>query len=250
MRILVSLLFVLLTVLVQAQEKRKQFGLGGQVYYSTVFWTKSGEPTDSLNSMDHGVTGINPQLWFMAELDRGQSIQVGLQYSTTGFRRRAANVQYKVQYHPDLPVITDNLQGDPRHIDFFYRSHYIGIPVFYNREIIAFRKSISLHYYFTPGISFGFLVYDKTVARTRGFGFDGKNRFVLNNIYEGNPFNLQLHLGGRLEYWLSSKYRTHFQPVINLPLTSVFRSGDKAYVPSFGINLILTMDPSKEEVKD
>lgn len=250
MRVLFFLLFSTLVIIVHAQEKRKQFGIGGQVFISNVHWTKSTTSADSLNYLDHSLVGLNLQFWYLKELSRGQSIQTGLQYTTYGFRRRAGNVEYRKQYHPDMPVITDNLQGDPRHIDFFYRSHYVGIPFFYNREIISLRKTISLHYYFTPGISFGFLVYDKTIARTRGFGFDGKNRFVLDNIYDGNVFNMQLHLGGRMEYMVTSKYRVHLQPVVNIPLTSVFGNGNKAYVGSIGANLIISLDPTKEEVKD
>lgn len=233
-----------------AQEKPKQLGLGVQVFYSSGYWTKSPQPVDSLNALDKGLMGISPQLWYIVELNRKLTIQAGVQYSTAGFKRRAADVKYLGKYHPDMPVITDNVQGDPRHIDFIYRSHYLGIPVFFNYEIIALRKTISLHYFFTPGVSMGFLVYDKTIAYTRGYGYDGKNRFVLNNIYDGNIFNAQLHLGGRVEYMVSGKYRAHLQPVLNMPLTSVFRGGNRAYVPSVGVNVFLTLLPGKEDIKE
>lgn len=233
-----------------AQEHQKQFGLGGQVYYSDVFWRKSKSPVDSLNTLDKGVAGFTPQAWFIFEWKRYSVFQIGLNYSTTGFQRRAADIQYGVVYHPDIPKRTDNLQGDPRHIDFIYRSHYIGLPIFWNREIIALRKTISLHYFFTPGISFGFLVYDKTIAKTRGFGYDGKNRFAVNNIYEGNPFSMQVHLGGRVEYMVDGKYRAHLQPVITLPVTSVFRGGEKAYVPYVGVNVVISRILGKEVVPD
>jgi hypothetical protein len=237
-------------VLFAQDEHQKQVGFGAHVYYSTVFWTESEAPVDSLNSLDRGLAGINPQLWFTMEWKRYSVFQIGLQYNTTGFQRRASDIQYGVVYHPDIPKRTDNLQGDPRHIDFIYRAHYIGLPIFWNREIIALRKTISLHYFFTPGISFGFLVYDKTIAKTRGFGYDGKNRFAVNNIYEGNPFSMQLHLGGRVEYMVDGKYRAHLQPVLTLPVTSVFKGGHKAYVPYAGVNVILTRVLGKEAVTD
>lgn len=248
-----SLLFVwllLCQVPLFAQEHQKQIGFGGQVYYSSVYWMKSEGPVDSLNTMDKGLVGISPQVWFIREWKRYSVLQIGLQYSTTGFQRRAEDIQSGVVYHPDIPKRTDNIQGDPRHIDFFYRAHYIGLPVFWNREIISLRKTISLHYFFTPGISFGFLVYDKTIARTRGFGYDGKNRFAVNNIYEGNPFSMQLHLGGRVEYMVDGKYRAHVQPVLSLPITSVFKDGEKAYVPYVGVNIVLSRILGKEVLPD
>ncbi len=242
-------LLVLLTVLVSlgasGQDRLKQWGIGGQVYYSDAVWTHAASGTDSLNSLDKGILGLNPQFWYIFEVDRNLIIQTGLQLGTTGFKRRASNVQYQKVYHPDMPVIQDNLQGDPRHIDFFYRNYTIGLPVFFNREIISLRKSISLRYYFSPGISFNFLLSDKTIARTRGFGFDGKNRFVLNNIYDSRSFGMQLHIGGRAEYLLSGRYRAHIQPVLNLPLLTTFKGDNRAFVPSFGVNLAVSMLPGK-----
>jgi|GEM_PF-2064218 len=236
---------------VRAQEHQKQFGIGGQVFYSDVFWTSSKEnKVDSFNQLDHGILGVNPQLWYFVEWKRYNSLQVGLQYSITGHQRRAENIEFGKYYHPDMPRVTDNIQGDPRHIDFVYRSHYIGVPILWNREIIALRKSISLHYFFTSGISMGFLVYDKTVAHTRGFGFDGKNRFVVNNIYESNPFNAQLHIGGRIEYMIDARYRAHMQPMLNLPLTSMYGNGNKAYAPSVGISFMVSLIPGKEAATD
>lgn len=234
---------------VNAQEHRKQYGVGIQPFYSTAFWSGSGKEVDSLNSIDKGLGGVNISAWYLVEWKRYSSIQVGLQYSMTGFQRRAEDVTFGITYHPDLPKITDWVQGDPRHIDFIYRTHYVGIPIFWNRELIRFRKSVSLHYYFTPGISFGFRVYDKTIAKTRGFGFNGENRFVLGNIYETQPFNAQLHLGGRLEYLISAKYRASAQPVINFPITPTFKGDNKAWVPSVGINLFVTLMPGKEAVE-
>jgi len=232
---------------VNAQEHQKQFGIGGQVGYSDVFWTASNtNKVDSFNQLDHGILGVSPQLWYFVEFKRYSSIQIGLQYSMTGFERRAEDISFGTTYHPDLPKVTALVQGDPRHIDFVYRAHYVEVPVLWNREIIAFRKSVSLHYFFTPGISFGFMAYDKTIAHTRGFGFDGTNRFRLNNMYEGNPFSMKLHLGGRLEYLIDAKYRAHFQPMINVPITSYFTNGNKAYVPSAGFNIIISMIPGKE----
>lgn len=245
------LLFLLCGIEATAQDHQKKFGIGGQVSYSDIFWTASNDnKVDSFNQLDHGIFNISPQLWYFVEWKRYSSFQIGLQYSTRGFERRAEDVTFGKVYHPDLPKITDWVQGDPRHIDFVYRAHYIGIPVFWNREIISLRKTISLHYFFTPGISFGFLAYDKTIAHTRGFGFDGKNRFRLNNVYEGNPFSMQLHLGGRLEYLIDAKYQAHIQPMVNVPLTSYFSKGDKAYVPSIGINIIVSMIPGKESASE
>lgn len=247
---LLTLLFLGAVNALFAQDHQKQVGFGGQLFYSDVVWTKSASSVDSLNTLDHSVKGINPQLWYFVEWKRYSVIQIGLQYSTTGFQRRAEDIKYGVSYHPDIPRRTDNVQGDPRHIDFFYRSHYVGLPIFWNREIIAFRKSLSLHYFFTPGISFGFLMYDKTIARTRGFGYDGKNRFAVTNIYDAAPFSMQLHLGGRLEYMVDGKYRAHVQPLVTIPLTSAFKNGEKAYVPFVGINLALTRVLGKEVADD
>lgn len=242
--LIVTLLFSFLQM--QAQEKRKFFGAGVQLGYSDVYWRGAGVQSDSLNALDKGIGGLSGAVWYLIDWKRYSSIQVGLQYTTTGFCRHIDDVQYRKSYHPDLPVITDNYQGSNRQLDFMYRTHYIGIPIYWNREITRFKKSVSLHYFFTPGISLGFRIYDKTIAKTSGFRFDGKDRFVLNNIYQTNPLNIQLHLAGRVEYLINARYRANFQPVINLPLIPNFKGQNKALVPSVGMNLFITMLPKKD----
>jgi hypothetical protein len=248
MKISLTIAFLLCCTGAFSQAKEKQIGVGAQPFYSGRIWLQSpgGSKTiDSLNKADRGMIGISPQLWFFAEMGRKLTLQTGLSYGLHGFRRRSPEIRPGDRPHPGLPLFTDHVHGDPRYIDFMYRVHYLQMPVLFNIELLSLRKSISVKYFFSPGITLGFRTYNKTVAHTRGFGYDGKNRIVLNNIYQTNPLNVQLHLAGRLEYRLDGKYRTHFQPVLNIPLTSSLAGGNKAFVPSFGFNLAISVLTNK-----
>lgn len=244
MKSLFLLGWVLFSFTLFAQQRSKQYGLGAQPFYSNVIWLKEAERPNAQPMKQSGMAGVSPQIWYLKELKNFDYLQIGLSYSLTGFVRRAEDIKRGITYHPDFPVRTDNYQGDPVHIDFYYRHHYICLPVFYNMEIKGLRKSISLHYYFSPGLSIGYNVFDKTIAKTRGFGMEGENRFVLDNQFNVNPIMVQLHLAGRAEYQLDNKYKAHIQPVINMPITSVFRKTDSALIPSVGVNLFVTMLPN------
>ncbi len=249
-----ALLIVLMAGLgissVKAQPKEKQIGVSAQVYYSGRVWLKSADRIDSLNEQDKGFFNINPQIWFYAYRSGSLTLQLGLHYSTYGFQRRSKDLEFGDQPHPDLPRIGNYIVADPAYFDFYYRTHRINIPVLFNREIISLRKSISARYYFTPGFSLGYRIWDKTIAFSRGFGFDGKNRFAVNNVYQTNPFSAQLIIGGRIEYRLSAKYRGHIQPVLRIPLTSDFVNGEKAFLPVFGINFGLSVLTNKIDEKE
>lgn len=250
MRALILLTLIAGSFSLNAQQRSNQYGIGAQPFYSQALWIEEVERVDAQPMKQSGLAGVSPQIWFLKELKNFNYLQFGLSYSLTGFVRRAEDIKRGISYHPDFPVRTDNSQGDPVHIDFYYRHHYICLPFFYNMEVKELRKSISLHYYFSPGLSIGYNVYDKTIAKTRGFGLDRKNRFALNNQYDVNPIIIQLHLAGRAEYQLDNRYKAHIQPVINMPITSVFRGGDKALVPSVGVNLFVSMLPNvKKEVE-
>ncbi|MDX5320206.1 MAG: hypothetical protein LPK45_03925 [Bacteroidota bacterium] len=246
MKRIVFLLVFGLSLSVSAQEHVKQYGGGIQPFYSMVRWTSGTAAADSLNQRDQPLPGINPQAWFLVEWKRYNSLQLGLQYSMYGFQRREENVTFGKVYHPDLPKITDWIQGDPRHIDFYYRTHYLTIPMIWNRQLTRFRKSLNMHYFFTAGVSVGVKVFDKTIAKTRGFGFDGRNRFALNNQYKSEPITANVHLGGRFEYVVDARYRAHIQPLVNIPLISNFK-GEKAFVPSLGLNLFITLQPEQQK---
>ncbi len=233
-----------------AQKRESQLGLGAQVFYSDRLWLKNDGAWDSLSQGERGFAGIAPQLWFIQYINKYWTVQTGLGYSTYGFQRRSKNLEFNDKVHPDLPKVSTALYGDPSYYDFFFRNHRIDLPVLFNTEIISLRKTISLRYFFSPGISFSYTVWDKVVAKSRGFGYDGKNRFVVSNLYDKQAFGVQLHLAGRVEYRISPKYRAHLQPIINLPLTSVYKGENKALVPSVGVNFVLSLLTSKIDEKE
>lgn len=250
MRKIVLVLLVILPFLSFAQKKETQLGVGGQVFYSHRIWTKNTPNFDSLSQGERGIAGLSPQIWGLFYINKNLTVQAGVTYTTYGFQRRSINLNQGIKAHPDLPVFSANLQGDPVYYDFFYRNHQITLPVLFNREIISLRKTISLRYYFAPGVSISYTIWDKVVAKSRGFGYDGKNRFVVSNLYPKQAFNVQVHLAGRVEYRVSAKYRAHVQPIVNIPLTSVYKGDNKAMIPSVGVNFVLSLLASKIDEKD
>lgn len=241
MRTLFCILFLALTVAAAGQSSERQIGVYVQPSYVNRIWSVGTAPSpgyvDSLNKLDRYKVGFSAGLVFQFNLNKQWKMEVGAGVTQTGFDRKYKNVKYLDQLHPELPRITDNLQGDPKHIDFYYRYVYMDVPIWFHYKLRPLHRKIQLNYYFTTGIITNILLDDKVLAYTRGFSMEGKNPWKLNNVqYDSRAFNFTLNVGARVEYKVSPKLRVNATPLLNIPVLTASKGNDHIRLLGAGVN--------------
>lgn len=242
-------LFMFLSVLALEAQRGRGYLIsgGGSLMVSHRVWLqeKTAGYADSVGNLDRPAIHFSPQVYFLFPLKGSKVLQVGVAYQTTAFNRRSKLIQFGDQLHPEMPRFVDFVQGPERYVDFTYRNHYLQIPVIMNWELRTSRSKPTERYFFQAGLLPGALMSGKTIARTRGFGYDGSNRFKLNSIYDQPGFNVSAVFGVRMEFRLDETYRLQVQPNLTLPLTPAIRGDHFVLLPSAGLGVMLSFDPKK-----
>lgn len=221
MRKLLLLAIVVITALsldAQTVHKDRYVAFSVQPLYTwRVLKVDKNQPlADSLNSIEHPRLGYSASVQFNRQLNREWTIQIGLQYTNTGFTRTRENVKHLDKIHPDIPKIDQQIETYPGYsADFNYVFHYVDILFLANRKLQM--KSKKWELFLTSGASLNFLVKDDVAVRLKGFTIDGKRAFSVNSYLQPRFMNVTGHFGFRANYKHTEKLGYYIQPLLSVP---------------------------------
>lgn len=234
-------LFAAVIAFGQTQHKYNYIAASFQPQYTFRFSnSESVKRNDSLSTSEKNRLGYSVFLQYQKELGKNTTLQIGLQYTNTGFVKVVSNLTPKTVIHPDLEPLDQTILTIPSPTaELNYVFDYLDIPALLNRRVY-FNQKKSKHWEFfvSYGASLNFLLQDRVAVRLKGFTIDNDRSFNLKNTYLRSNFaNISGMLGFRGSYNYSNKLGFITQPMLTVPLFNT-TSGDLKYrLLSVGVNV-------------